>query len=62
MPAETERQRRFMGAVRSYKEGRSGGSPEVRRTARSMSSSQVRDFTKKPKRKATRGRRKARRR
>jgi len=57
MPAVSERQRRFMGAVRSYKEGRSGGSPEVRKAARSMTHKQVRDFTHKPKRKSRRGRR-----
>lgn len=62
MPAESERQRRFMGAVRSYKEGRSSGSPEVRRAARSMSIEQTRDFTRKPVRKSTRSRRRSRRR
>lgn len=61
MPAETERQRRFMGAIRSYKEGRGTGSPEVRKAAKSMSYSQVRDFTRKPKRSSTRSKRRSRR-
>ena len=50
MPATSERQRRFMGAVRSYKEDRGGGSSEVKRAARSLSIGQIRDFTRKPKR------------
>lgn len=57
MPAESERQRRFMGAVRSYKEGRSKGSPEVRRAARSMTIEQTRDFTRKGHRSKRRNRR-----
>lgn len=62
MPAQSERQRRFMGAVRSYKEGRGSGSPEVRRAARSMSIEQTRDFTRKPKRQRKHSRSKRRRR
>lgn len=50
MPAESERQRRFFGAVRSYKEGRGGGSPEVRRAARSMGMKEVRKMTRRGKR------------
>lgn len=61
MPAVSERQRRFMGAVRSEQEGHGGGSPEVKRAAREMSRSSVRDFTHKPKRKSSRSRRRSRR-
>lgn len=51
-----------MGAVRSYKEGRGSGSEEVRQAARSMDMKEVRDMTRKPKRKsATRAKRRSRR-
>lgn len=57
MPAKSESQRRFMGAVRSYKEGRGKGSEEVREAARTMSMKEVRDMTHKPKRKPDRSKR-----
>jgi len=60
MPSPTERSRNFFGAVRSYMEGRGSGSPEVRRAARSMTHSQVRDMTHKP-RKSGRSKRRSRR-
>lgn len=60
MPAESEKQRRFMGAVLAAKRGGRAISPKVERAARSMTESQARDFAKKPvrgKRKSRRGRR-----
>ena len=61
MPAVSEAQRGFMGAVRAYKEGRGKGSPAVRRAARSMSIEQTRDFTKKSGRSSKRSKRRSRR-
>jgi hypothetical protein len=54
MPAESDRARRFFGAVRSYKEGRGSGSPEVKRASRSMTHEQVRDMTRKPTKRSSR--------
>jgi len=54
MPAESEKQRRFMGAELARK--RAG-----KRTETGMSESQLRDFSRKPKRSSTRSKRKSRR-
>ena len=48
MPAESERQRRFMGMVYAAKRGDRAASPEVGRAARGMTRAQARDFAKKP--------------
>lgn len=61
MPAQSERQRRFMAAVHSYQEGRGSGSPQIRKAARSMSKSQSHDFMYKPKRSGGRSKRRSRR-
>jgi hypothetical protein len=52
MPATSERQRKFFGAVRSYMEDgkRQSASPEVRKVARTMKIREVRDMTRKARR------------
>jgi hypothetical protein len=52
MPAESEKQRKFMGAVLSYKQGKMSedeASEEVKKAAKSMSVSKIKDFLVKPK-------------
>lgn len=45
MPAQTEKQRKFMGAVMGCKEG-GKCSPATEKAAKSMSKQQVKDFLK----------------
>lgn len=48
MPAKSEKQRKFMGRVLSYKRGdRAGASKAVKKAASSMTQHQARDFSKK---------------
>lgn len=58
MPAESEPQRRLMGAALAAK--RAGRKPggQLGKVVRSMSESQLRDYARKPKRKGRRSRRK----
>jgi hypothetical protein len=46
MPAKSKAQKRFMYSVKNCKEGGKCGSKEVSKAAGSMSSSDVKDFTK----------------
>lgn len=48
MPAVSEKQRKFMGAVESCKKG-GKCSPETKKAAKSMSEKQVKDFLTKKK-------------
>ena len=47
MPASSEKQRRFFGAVMAAKKGKGGVGGEARRAAKQMSKDQIKDFLKK---------------
>lgn len=49
MPAKTEKQRKFFGAVLSEKEGKGKFSKEVKKVAKEMSKEEIKKFTKKKK-------------
>lgn len=44
MPAKTEKQRRFFGAVMGAKKGKKGVSGAAKKAAKSMSKEQIKDF------------------
>lgn len=47
MPAKSEKQRKFMGAVASCQENPTKCTPATKAAAESMTKEQVKDFTKK---------------
>ena len=47
MPATSEKQRRFFGAVMGAKEGQKGVSGAAKKAAKGMTKKQIRDFLKK---------------
>lgn len=47
MPAKSEKQRKFFGAVMSAKKGKSGVSGAAKKTAKEMTTKQISDFLKK---------------
>ena len=49
MPATSEKQKKFMGAVMGCKKKPSTCSPATKKAAKSMTKKQVKDFLKKPK-------------
>lgn len=49
MPAVSEKQRRFMGAVYAAKKGKKAISKKVAKAAKDMTKKQARDFSKKKK-------------
>jgi hypothetical protein len=47
MPAKTEKQRKFFGAVMSAKKGKKGVTGAAKRAAKEMSANTIKDFLKK---------------
>lgn len=54
MPAKTAKQRRLMGAAYGYKKsgGKTHVSAKIKKVAKSMTKSQLRDFARKPHKKS----------